>query len=279
MITEPGIYIDVPDADYHADPCPAPSLTASVAKVLLEQSPLHAYTIHPKLGGHARASTDEMEHGALVHALLLGRGPEIVSVEAKDWRTKVAKAARDEARARGALPVLERHHGRARLAAQKIRERLADLGHELGGQSEVTIAWREATPDGDVWARGRIDHLDGATILDLKTCTSATAGACVRRIIDYGYDVQRAAYVRGLTAIRPELGGRVRFVFAFAEVEPPYGVIVAPLDGVLRDYGERRWVEACERWARALRTGRWFGPENPQHFEAPSWLLARMEGA
>ena len=35
----PGLYANLPFADYLADPCEAPSLTSSLAKTLLERSP------------------------------------------------------------------------------------------------------------------------------------------------------------------------------------------------------------------------------------------------
>lgn len=278
MIDKPGIYLDVSEADYHADPCPEPSLSASVAKELLDRSPLHAWQIHPKLGARGRPATPAMDHGTLVHELLLGRGPGIVAVEARDWRTKVAKEAREKARELGKTPVLERQHRRALAAVRVIRERMSDLGIELAGESEVTAIWQEQTASGLIWARSRYDHLDGAIVYDLKTITIASKGACERQIITMGYDVQGAAYVRGLTKLRPDLDGWARFKLVFVETEPPYGVNVGGLDGVFREYGERRWAEACERWAAALRSGRWHGYESPQNFEAPGWLLARMEG-
>jgi hypothetical protein len=48
-ITEPGIYRNFPTAAYFGDPTPAPSFTQSLAKVLIAQSPLHAYQAHPRL--------------------------------------------------------------------------------------------------------------------------------------------------------------------------------------------------------------------------------------
>ncbi|WP_242401117.1 hypothetical protein [Acetobacter okinawensis] len=48
IITTPGIY-DLPEAQYHADPCPTPSLSNSVARILLDESPMHAHFSHPRL--------------------------------------------------------------------------------------------------------------------------------------------------------------------------------------------------------------------------------------
>ena len=47
----PGIYPGISAADYHADCAPEPSLSSSIARTLLAQSPLHAYHAHPRMGG------------------------------------------------------------------------------------------------------------------------------------------------------------------------------------------------------------------------------------
>ena len=46
MIGKAGIYTLSAEA-YHADPCPEPSLSASIANVLLQRSPAHARIQHP----------------------------------------------------------------------------------------------------------------------------------------------------------------------------------------------------------------------------------------
>ena len=91
----------------------------------------------------------------------------------------------------------------------------------------------------------------------------------------------------------PDLGGRVDFVFAFVETEFPYAINVAPLDRMLprvrRASVARRRGALVERAASELarRARRTIGPtlgrgsifhHNQGRFEAPGWLLARMEG-
>lgn len=292
MIDKAGIYPDLPEADYHADPCPEPSLSNSIAKELVEKSPLHAWAMHPKFGGASRAPSSTLDHGSLVHELLLGRGPGITVVEANDWRTKAAKAARDEARDAGKTPVLAKAFLAAKKAAKALEAGLANRGVVFDGESEVTLVWQELAAAGPIWCRARLDHLKRPIIYDLKTTGIAETRAIERLIVNMGYDMQRAAYVRGLTALEPDLGGRVDFVFAFVETEFPYAINVAPLDGMLREYGERRWLDAVERWSSALRVNRearaadpsaprsagFHGYHNQGRFEAPGWLLARMEG-
>lgn len=83
--------LNVSEAAYHADPCPSPSLSQSIAHTLITQSPRHARLEHPRLGGQQRASTKAMDEGAILHKLLLGAGADFEMVVADDWRTKAAK--------------------------------------------------------------------------------------------------------------------------------------------------------------------------------------------
>src|SRR5438132_1009339 len=91
-------FLDCTQAEYFADPCEQPSLSVSIATELILRSPLHAWQIHPRLGGLRRPTTEAMENGTLIHALLLGKGENRIAVlDVKDFRTNAAKEARDAA--------------------------------------------------------------------------------------------------------------------------------------------------------------------------------------
>lgn len=271
-----GSFRHVSESDYHADPCPRPSLSSSIAKTLVDRSPLHAWQEHPRLGGVRRKPTDALDRGSLIHELVLGGGADVRVIHADDYRTKKAREERDAAREVGALPVLAGAYADAREAAEAIKRRIVDAGVVLGGDVEQTITWREETAHGDVWCRARLDHVtrDGV-IHDLKSTRSAHPRDCARSVLSYGYDIQRAAYVRALAAARPELDGRIDFVFLFVETEPPYALQVARLDGALREYGDRRWARALNTWAKCISANEWpgYGPGDC-YLEAPGWLLA-----
>src|ERR1700677_1036911 len=82
---------------YHADPCPTASLSSSIAGILLDQSPSHAWLAHPRLNpNYVRESADSrFDLGSAAHMMLLEqREDRIVRVSADDWRTKAAKEAR-----------------------------------------------------------------------------------------------------------------------------------------------------------------------------------------
>src|SRR5438105_1035609 len=115
-------------AEYHADPCPAPSLTASVANILINQSPKHAWAAHPRLNpDFKREEDDRFSIGTAVHSLLL-EGDDIAYVILADsWRTNDAKEARDYARSLGRVPLLQKQHEGALQMVTAIREQIAQI--------------------------------------------------------------------------------------------------------------------------------------------------------
>jgi hypothetical protein len=116
--------LDVTQAEYRSNSSGVPCLSQSTAHTLLSQSPLHAWTFHPALGGQSRPRTDAKDGGTLIHKLLLGKGQDIAVLGVKDYRTNAAKEARDEAIALGKLPVKEADYENAENAANKLATRL-----------------------------------------------------------------------------------------------------------------------------------------------------------
>lgn len=272
--------LDITPDEYHADPAPKPSLSSSIAQVLLERSPRHAWYHHPRLGKQPSSVTDVTELGTLIHKLILGKGPDIVGVDADDWRTKRAREERADARKAGKLPVLKRLQLDAEHAAEQIAAQLAERGVALTGCSEVPIMWQEESAHGPTWCRAMVDHVDGLALFDLKTTASAHPEYCMRSAIKYGYDIQQEAYTRALEALYPEHAGRFVFRFLFVEPEPPYGVLIAELDSLMRERGRRRWREAVETWAQCLARHDWPGySRQPVTLQSPGWLLTQESEA
>jgi hypothetical protein len=261
-ITEPGLY-DMDPEDYHADPCPVPSLSSGIARRLLDASPRHAWTAHPRLNPeHEPTERGIFDFGSAAHRLLLGKGRDISVVEADDWRTKAAKELRDDARAAGRTPVLAKDYERAvtmvRAARPQIKA-IPTLARAFGdeGKSEVVIAGTEA----GVWYRGMADRLliDGADVImcDYKTTgASAHPAAVSRRLFDAGYDFQAGFYRRLLALIRPE-AHRFRFVLVTQENEPPFALSAVELDHASWILAEKRVRAALGLWKRCVESDDW----------------------
>src|SRR4051812_46850041 len=94
-----GIHPDVPEADYHADPCVTPSLTRSLATVLCQRSPAHAWAANPRLNPDCkRTDQANFDLGTAAHEVFLGGQSTVELIYADDYRTKDAKILRDQAR-------------------------------------------------------------------------------------------------------------------------------------------------------------------------------------
>jgi hypothetical protein len=265
-ITAPGIY-DIPAAQYHADCCPEPSLSSSIAKMLCFDSAAHAQHAHVRL--NPAAIDDEAEHfdiGTAAHALLLEGAQNIAVIDAKDWRTNAAKAARDTARAAGQTPLLAArwHDVQAMVGAARAQlDQHRDGGAAMftTGQPEQTLVWIEqlaGDPSADVWCRARLDWLRPGAIDDFKT-TSATANpeTWTRTMFQAGFDLQAAWYLRGLrhlTGLDDAL-----FRFAVQETFPPYALSVIGLGPDALILGEKKCLYALDVWRHSRQTGDWAG--------------------
>lgn len=257
----------------------APRLSRSIALTLLSRSPLHAWHQHPKLGGGlAEAPTRSLEGGSLIHALLLGEGPQIEvvrvhtnknrigpTVAAEDYRKTEAQEERDRIRAAGGLPILQHQLDEAQEAVAKIRARLETVGVPLAFcEPEVTILWEsngvacKTRPD---LLEVGVDQLNSRPtgLYDLKVVEEINELAFEATIDRYGLDMQHTAAVEGLTAVYPELAGRIDLLFVVVEKKPPYDVMVKPLSKPWQSLGESRWQRAKKLWRECLESNRWPG--------------------
>lgn len=275
----PGLYTDVDKATYLSDPCPRPSLSSSIAHVLVTRSPAHAWAAHPRGGGRRFSDENEaMVRGTLIDSLLLGGDTEIVGVDVDDWRTKAAREAKEAAVAAGKLAVKQRDLESAQLAAERISAQLARRGVLLDGTNQITAVWDE----GGVTCRARLDHWcpDRAVIYDLKTTRDANPATFARSMISYGYDIQHAAYLSAMETLHPDLAGRLHMEFLVAETEPPYGVSVVRPAGNMRSRGAYYWQHAVTEWGKCVSAQAW--PDYSAdcvEVSAPPWAMAEMEAA
>ena len=65
----PGIHAGIHEDEYHRDPAPEPSASASILRTLWRQSPEHAREKHPRLNPawEPSASTDAQDAGKILH--------------------------------------------------------------------------------------------------------------------------------------------------------------------------------------------------------------------
>lgn len=284
MIDRPGIYPDMSSEDYFADPAPAPSLTQSIAKLLIARSPLHAKCAHPRLRDPVDDEDEPIEKydrakaiGSAAHSLMLGRGKDVAIGHFDSWRKDEAKTFRAEAEAAGKMPILIDHHEVAVRMVAAGQEQLAAAGFEDAfavdrGNSEVCVMWEE---DG-IWFRTLIDWLphDHFISWDYKTSEMSCAPHSIGRMMaELGWDLQAAMHERGLLATATSgVATHRAFRFVAQEQAEPFALIVCELPDDVMEMGRRKLDYAVRLWRRSMLTGKWpaYPPElyQPQY---PPW--------
>lgn len=285
-----GIHRDIDVNAYHSDPCDEPSLSQSLAKILIDRSPLHAAVAHPRLTT-PEDTDDEAEKyvkakaiGDATHALIIGRGKDLVVIDADSWRSDKAKNARADAEAAGKTPILAKHHRVAQGVAIAAREQLA--AHEekdcfLNGAGEVALIWQE----GPIWFRCLVDwlHDDLRTADDLKTSGMSMAPHVLGlRAADAGWHIQAAMIERGLDALDPDNAGRRKFRFVGLEQDSPHALNVMLMTEHWLTMGRKQLQHAVDIWSRCMATKQWPGypalaitPEFPG-FKENQWLAREL---
>jgi len=271
----PGVYYDIPEGAYHADP----ALSSSGARKLLSCPAKFQWERE-----HGTTATRAMEAGTAAHLAVLGVGPDLVVVDTDNWRSKAARATRDEARADGAVPLLASEYDEVQAMAEVIRQHpvAGPLFAPGDGRAEVSIWW--TCPDTGVSCRARLDWLRNPQpgrrliIPDYKTTADASPAAIAKSIATYGYHQQADWYTEAVEAAGLAPQGAL-FVLVFQEKSAPYvvtPVILAPSDLM---YAAVKNAAARAKFAECSASGHWpdYADGDFLTISQPAWAQTRDE--
>lgn len=277
-----GIYREMTIGDYVADPAPSPSLSASVASILVNRSPAHARLAHPRLTpAREQRFSAAANFGSAIHALVFG-GQSIVPIDADDYKTKLAKECRDDALRRGAIPLVRGEMERAERLAHAARLALnAVQGRAVNMVREATCLWQ----DGGIWMRCRPDEMSERMeyLIDLKI-TGTPANQCNRQFFSQGYDMQAAMMERAADHFFPSGKGRRAIRYLFIEDEPPFAHAVLDVTEGTLMIARRKLETAMRLWHTALKENTWpaypetFIPSHRPAWDEINWLVRELEG-
>lgn len=274
-ITRPGVY-DLPAEEYHADPVEGGSLSSTGARRLLEMPPARWRYEQ----AHPTPPTAPMILGTAVHSLTLGSGPLVERIDADDWKTKAARAMRDEAVAAGNVPLLRNDYDRAAAMASAVLDHpvAGKLFTPARGKPEQALVWFDE--EFGIWRRSMVDHLPHPDrppfLADLKTTASASPRALSKTVAQHGYHQQAAFYLDGFEAVRP--GFIPSFLFVFVESAPPYLVSVVELDRHALSVGAELNRRAMEIYRDCREAGVWPGHSTEiELVSLPAWASRRIE--
>lgn len=265
VITEPGIYLNMPLTVYHSDCCDGPSISSSGLRAIELETPLHYWDksyLNPHRDPEAIKKELEAEHfriGRAAHYKTLE--PEVFDATIAvrpgiwdSWRSKDSqKWAMDHQKAGYTIltPVeLERVEGIAR--AIKTHPRHAD--GLLGGLVEASMIVKD-TKTG-VWLKSRPDSIPRDDMFsDLKCMDDASPRSVGGSIHRLGYDMQMALAgicfekVTGVTVDS--------FWIVAVESKRPHAIHVATLSTDMVHWARIRLRHAIDVFAQCLETGIW----------------------
>jgi hypothetical protein len=281
LILPAGIHDGIPMQDYLADPCPEPGLSRGCIKSLISETAEIASDTHPRLGTRAERHNKIFDEGTTMHCLLMGQEHMLSVLDFNDYRTKAAKAARDEAYGLGLTPYLEHKLAPLREAAAVAKPLLDQFG---ALDVEQTIIWQG---DG-YWARTRPDLLSSEAVRDTgrgcvveyKTAESADPKKFEKKIAEFGYDIQAGMGQMGLAHICP--GVVFQHYWLVQEKVRPWrcSVVFAGLD--VLELAQRKIDQGIKRWKQCLGSGDWPGYptsiETAYTAEPVSWDVYDFEG-
>lgn len=264
---EAGIHFDIESAAYFADPMPGPSLTQSLAKVLLEKSPRHAWLKSPQLNpdwtpGETEGYDADRAIGNAAHAYMLGRGKHVEVMKFTNFRSKDAQEVRDAAMDAGRVPILPHHDERARAMVDAGRVQLAARKYDMlfkvpeYGRSEVVIACRHDR----LWLRAMVDWLgpNGRIVADYKTGGMNCAPHAIdAKMKSGGVEIQAAMHELILDTIDPDNAGRRQHIFVFQENDAPYALSAFPLSEEWLTMGRKQLAMAIDQWRACMTSKHW----------------------
>lgn len=255
------------------------ALSSGLCNTLLQCSPAHAKCEQDNRQDDATEASDT---GTAIHDGLLEGMDRIQPIDALDWRTKIAKELRDQARAEGKIPMLAIKVEAVRKAVEAAKAFVA--GSEIAGvfdsgKAEQTIIWQENEA---LFCKMRADWLtdDHSLMLHVKTTQgSAQPESFIRnQLVPMGYDVAAMFYERGagltLASAPP------RSVFLVIEQAPPFGCSLVGLSPAMQELASAKVERAIRTWAQCSASGKWPGyPSRIAYAEPTNWQMAEHESS
>lgn len=291
VITEPGIYRDVPMSRYHCEDgveiCNAPSISSSGIRTIETASLLHYYdSSHLNPDREPPESKPHFSLGKAVHHLAAGEKDfakhfVVRPAQFDSWRTKDSKAWRAAQEEEGKSVLVPDDIEVIRGVARSLENHPTIMAGILEGLIEHSIFWRRSfIVEGErvvVWCKARPDVLtiNANIVVDLKTTANADPHAVRRTIGEFLYNVQLGMVHDGILATT----GRVLtdHILPFVETKRPYAINIKPLSPLSIEYGRRQLERGLGKFARAVHTNAWDGYEDDE-VEAglPIYLSQRL---
>lgn len=287
MTVKPGIYPDMPMADYLA----LDALSATPVRTALDECPRAGWFKSRLNPERERETSEVMDIGTIAHSVLLeGSTAGVAIIKREDykgktgtvpvgWTNDAIRAARDEARAKGKQPILSEDFADVETMVAVAKDFIGALQHTEpavwrmfqpdGGQSEVTMVWE----DGGMLCKARTDRIafDFSIVCDYKTSAQSVQPSRFARtnLSGMGYYFGAAWYRRGINILT---GTDPTYLFLCQETAKPHLCSLVGIDAAGMALGEEKVLAGIKLWRECVKTGQWDGyPNRVCYAELPAW--------
>lgn len=270
MAMKPGIYHNIPFAEYRAWPGLSVSLLKEIAR-----SPGHLK--HRE--AHPIVPTSAMTLGSAIDCAVFDGADAFAAAFAvrPDGLSSRTKAGKEWAVEQGDRAILSAEEGRQIYGMQRALmdhpEARRYLGFDSGnGCAQVSLLWQD--PETDLILKGRPDviHTADGLIVDLKSTADAGHDAYARLAYNYKLHWQAAYYCQGMTQLTGEPWDQ--FGFVVVERDPPYRVEVYDLGLTELTMGFREIRRALTLYGECAEMDDWqTSTGEVNRLEFPGWAL------
>ena len=249
---KPGIYLNMPNEDYHA----GPGISKSGLWTISQKSPAHY-----KFGERKPNKVFDMGeacHHAILHPeefeTRVIRGPD--DRRGNKWKDIVEACTVEGSDMFGKLLLTSGDYDTALAIRDTVHADPWINGIICGGKPMIEASGYFVDPATGELCRVRPDlyREDIGIHLDAKSSQSAHPDAFARAVVNYGYHAQEAFYSDGWQALGKPVNG---FVFLAFEKEPPYAFAIYELPPSIVDEGRALMRSALDTYADCKKRDQW----------------------
>lgn len=257
----------ITNEQYHSDP----AVSSSHLKAVM-QSPYHYWSRFVDPNRSPVEPTAAMKLGSLAHCAILE--PDELLQRYGICAPRNTKAGKEQAaamEAEGIEVVTASDMALAMGMAAAVRNHRAAAALLQHGKAEQSFWWTDTATS--LRCKCRPDWYYGSTVVDIKTTTDASPQAFARSVATFGYHVQAAHYLEGLS------DRCQRFVFVAVEKVYPHAVAVYELDSEALALGRTMRDNGMDVIAGCHAAGVWpgYGDTFIQTISLPKWATNPIE--
>jgi hypothetical protein len=249
-----------------------PAINISALKAF-RRSPLHAR--HGFEEEHE--PSDAMKIGSLLDHRILGSDYLYTTSPFDDFRTKEARAWRDEQDHRGVTVFKQEEIERVNCMVDSLRAHPMAMRFLTKGTPQKVVIAPYESPGGKTCDRkGMIDWTPAEipVLVDLKKTRNASPFGFSRQVMDLCYHAQAAYYLDLWKHTFMETRG---WVWVCVEDMAPYAVAVYSAAPDMLDAGDKLWRSWLNQWLECSDTDMWpgYNGDDITELELPGWAKGK----